>query len=385
MATEAEPPAWDALAATLQAEGTEAEEASGESTAAEARLDAALPAEVARRIEACALHLVRQLAAGVTPALPLGEAADAPVLALRGGRAPESADRLARLAAVLAEAHAALRAGGRLTLRALMYRLKTLETFSSPSHHAQAVTDATRLLRVPRGRLGLVASSKGLVAGRLAARCASTGARLDASTTPGGAPLGGDAEAFAALEFSTDAHAVLIVEKDAVFQLLAPALGALAAGGLRALLVTGKGVPDRATRAFLAALAAARPALPLLGLADWNPAGAGILALYRYGTAAGEGARHALPGLRWLGVRGAALAAAPPEALQALTPRDRAVARRLAAALRGPLTNRRWAAEVEAMAAAGAKAEVEAVYAAVGGAEHFPAALADAVARGDYV
>ena len=92
---------------------------------------------------------------------------------------------------------------------------------------------------------------------------------------------------------SVAARAILVVEKDAVFQRLA---GDGLPSRLSVALVTAKGSPDLATRAFLSRLAAAAgPGAPVLGLVDWNPAGAGILAAYKFGTAALglEGARCA--------------------------------------------------------------------------------------------
>lgn len=95
---------------------------------------------------------------------------------------------------------------------------------------------------------------------------------------------------------SVAARAILVVEKDAVFQRLA---GDGLPSRLSIALVTAKGNPDLATRAFLSRLAAAAgPGAPVLGLVDWNPAGAGILAAYKFGTAALglEGARCAQRG-----------------------------------------------------------------------------------------
>jgi DNA topoisomerase VI subunit A len=80
------------------------------------------------------------------------------------------------------------------------------------------------------------------------------------------------------------------------------------------LLCAGRGMPDVASRAFLASLVKASrqwgtaaaaaggglggscasqagsqrqpPALPVLGLVDWNPGGVSILLAYKYGCAA---------------------------------------------------------------------------------------------------
>ena len=50
------------------------------------------------------------------------------------------------------------------------------------------------------------------------------------------------------------------------------------------VLVTARGMPDLATRAFAARLAASFPRLQPLGLVDYNPAGVVILTTYKYGS-----------------------------------------------------------------------------------------------------
>ena len=111
------------------------------------------------------------------------------------------------------------------------------------------------------------------------------------------------------------------------------------------ILVTAKGMPDMATRAFVHALLQAVPRLTAVACAlaskgfntvqsqtytrhqacmhgipavvDWNPSGAAILAVYKYGSQRmHEAARYALPTLRWLGARGALLHGVPNLALQ---------------------------------------------------------------------
>lgn len=59
-------------------------------------------------------------------------------------------------------------------------------------------------------------------------------------------------------------------------------------------MVTAKGQPDLATRAFLGRLCAAAPRAPVLGLVDWNPAGACILATFKFGNP-----RLGMEGARW--------------------------------------------------------------------------------------
>jgi meiotic recombination protein SPO11 len=232
--------------------------------AAEPQLDYDLaPSQVAARIESCALWVAEHLAAGRLPDLDLPAAPPAPPQARSlAGRHPESADRYSRLWAVLAACHQGLVAGARATQRELHYRLKPLDVFTQPGHAAEAVQDACALLRVPRSALGVTTSSKGLVAGRLRIRDRATGAVTQCwgPGAEGGRPIGGDLDAIACMELDAcDAAAVLVVEKDAVFQQLVAEDFHIR--HLPAILVTGKGVPDLPTRCARAARRARRRSL----------------------------------------------------------------------------------------------------------------------------
>lgn len=300
---------------------------------------------------------------------------------------------------VLQICHDLLLNGQRARQRELWYRLKGRELFSSPRDVAEAVADAASLLAVPRAALGVTCSSKGLVAGALTIHDRGGGPEVDCARAGGGGghPIPGDTAAIARYDFQTEAAFVLVVEKDTVLARLAQE-GLPAAGPC--ILVTGRGFPDLGTRAFLVALHAACPALPLLGLADWNPSGASILGLYRFGgRGSEEAAACALPTLRWLGARAcmleeaaagdfqvrlagegcikpssgtgkgplrlaypgvrAAASAHPAAPPQELTPRDQAVLGNLRASLAD--TAPAWADELGRMGAAGVKAELEAV------------------------
>eukprot|EP00198_Chlamydomonas_reinhardtii_P000968 XP_001690303.1 topoisomerase [Chlamydomonas reinhardtii] len=168
------------------------------------------------------------------------------------------------------------------------------------------------------------------------------------STGPAGRPLPGDLTAIGRLGLQLTA-------------------GYGGGGGVPCVLVTAKGVPDIATRAFAARLAATFPGMQPVGLVDFNPAGVVILATYKYGSdrMGPEGRAHPLPRLRWLGVRGRHLAGVGEAHLQRLTARDTALIRslreRLSAAEPG------WVAELDAMEQAGYKGDIEALYHAAGG------------------
>ena len=64
-------------------------------------------------------------------------------------------------------------------------------------------------------------------------------------------------------------------------------------------------LPPLACRALLSCLCDAFPQLPVVGLVDWNPSGANILSVYRFGSQrmSQESSRYALASLGWLGAR----------------------------------------------------------------------------------
>ncbi|KAF8066174.1 SPO11-2 [Scenedesmus sp. PABB004] len=323
-----------------------------------------------------------------------------------------AAPRPARAVLALLDVVHGLLAGGRsATQRDIYYTLLGPPYFAAPRHVTSAITAALGLLRVPRASLGIAAASKGAVAGRLLLRPRPGEPWQDCSLVgPAGRAIPGEVGAIDAMALrrvpagapAPPAHAarrsrhaaaaerrrpvpprtrslppsprraarrpvgarfVLVVEKDAVFaRLVEDRLHE----ALPCVLLTGRGMPDLASRAFLAALVAAcarggDPAVPVLGLVDWNPGGAAILAAYKFGSAAMglEGARYAVPQLAWLGATREMLADVPRSACQALGRRDRAVLPGLAARFAGRPA---WLAELAAMEEGGLKADLEALY-----------------------
>ena len=262
---------------------------------------------------------------------------------------------------------------------------------SHPAAVTTAVADATRLVGVPRDALALRTAPRGAVAGPLVVDDGGGVADL-ARVGPGGRVLPGSTAAARALARSaiTTASHLVIVEKDAVFErLVEDAVWARAAGGC--ILITGRGVPDLATRAFAAALLAACPSITTVtGLVDWNPAGAGILAVYRTGGCraadplpAAVASGLALPTCGWLGARAAWLADVPPTAFTPLTRRDTALAATLADGAFARLPA--WRDELNAMAVRGGKADLEAVAGCGGGLGALADAVAGALNAGDWL
>jgi DNA topoisomerase VI subunit A len=220
-----------------------------------------------------------------------------------------------------------------MTQRDLYYELAP----TLPHHDAATVYHTIERLAsyagVPRHGLGVHASGKGYVAGcirigecdvsRLGAvgfsipgawcelpcpdpitgrfQPAAAGA-LQSPTSTRRAAIQTD-HSNSALDIDCWARAIVVVEKDAVFQrLLAEGLCNPTTARLPLVLVTGRGFADLATRAFVSYLSAAYPQLPVLGLCDYNPAGIRILLNYRRGCRAAAST-----------VAGRALAPAPAE------------------------------------------------------------------------
>lgn len=260
----------------------------------------------------------------------LGEDPEAPStsLALAAFRVPSAPERSARvrlhdlrrpsayprLWSLLRTVHAHCSEGRTVTNRGLYYLLATADhALWGPGAHAavaRALGECVRLLRCSRRAMGITTAGRGLAAGRLEVREFGTstddGVWRDFSGIH--APpyeIPGDIDAVEATSASggvrVAASYALVVEKDAVFDRLRRER---IWERVPLVLVTAKGFPDLATRAFLKGIQNRFPSVTMLGLVDWNPSGALILRAYRSGSAraALESARYALE-VKWLGVR----------------------------------------------------------------------------------
>jgi DNA topoisomerase VI subunit A len=174
----------------------------------------------------------------------------------------------------------------------------------------------------------------------------------------GGPPRAVPAECvFAPLDVVDDgARFVLVVEKECIFRRM---VEDGVAARQRCVIVTGCGMPDVATRAFVHQLHT-RLGLPVLGLSDWNPYGMGIMLCYRNGSKATPDANAFKVPLRWLGLRNDDVESfgLPSQSLQPMTGHDEAKA---ASLLRDPFVagDDAWAYEAECFLAAREKMELE--------------------------
>jgi len=229
---------------------------------------------------------------------------------------------------------------------------------------ADTIRNISAALGVPRCALGISATSKGQVFGRVHVETAM-GARHDCTITgSGGFAITGNMLELDAMRIHSDCAYVIVVEKDAVFQRL---LNERIFDTIPCVVITAKGFPDLATRKFLALLRDALEYNPIVArfymLADFNPSGLWIWATYSSGSGSSfmDSVPYAVP-LQLIGLRAEDLHLVPENAFQTLTPRDEAlIENALSAGDSVPLCAHRR--ELETMRARRQKAEIEALYA----------------------
>ncbi|KAH9547963.1 hypothetical protein CY35_11G062900 [Sphagnum magellanicum] len=143
----------------------------------------------------------------------------------------------------------------------------------------ESIQDVVALLRCDRRSLGILASSKGSVVGRLVIEEAG-GDIVDCSRLGSSAHvISGDLNL--QQKFQSDARYILVVEKDAIFQRL---VEDRFFQSVPSIIITAKGYPDLASRALLHRLHKEFPSLPIVALVDWNPGGLAILCTFKFGS-----------------------------------------------------------------------------------------------------
>lgn len=293
-----------------------------------------------RRIEALVADLIRVIALGQDPAAAVG------LPPLAGGSFTGARDLAAALKVLRVVYECAL-SGKTVTQRELYYM--GAAHYGSQGEAQAGLARLSSLLGFERHEMGVLAASRGKVAGLVALRAADCGSSSSAASAAGGsgsaawldlaargghAPISGDCVATPPLLASRGAQVILVVEKDAIFARL---VEDRVWEAVPCVLVTGCGMPDMATRAFVRH-AATSLRLRVLILVDSNPYGLGILLCYVNGSKA-DGRRHALRGapygVGWLGLCRGDMEHydLPTEALQALSLADE---RKAAALLRDP-------------------------------------------------
>nr|XP_048320401.1 meiotic recombination protein SPO11-2 isoform X2 [Ziziphus jujuba var. spinosa] len=155
----------------------------------------------------------------------------------------------------------------RVTQRELFYKLicDSPDYFSSQLEVNRTIQDVVTLLRCSRYSLGIMASSRGLVTGRLLLEEPNKEV-VDCSVGgSSGYAISGDLNLLDKLILKTDARYIIVVEKHAIFQRLSEDC---VFNQIPTILITAKGYPDIATRFLLHRLSRTFPELPILALVD---------------------------------------------------------------------------------------------------------------------
>ncbi|KAL7188981.1 hypothetical protein ACSBR1_038779 [Camellia fascicularis] len=171
----------------------------------------------------------------------------------------------------------------RLTQRELFYKLlcDSPDYFTSQLQVNRTIQDVVALLRCSRYSLGIMASSRGAIAGRLLLQEPNQEVVDCSACGSSGYAISGDLNLLEKLVMKTDARYIIVVEKHAIFQRLAEDC---VYNQIPSILITAKGYPDIATRFLLHRISKTFPDMPIFGLVDWNPAGLAILCTFKFGS-----------------------------------------------------------------------------------------------------
>jgi meiotic recombination protein SPO11 len=169
------------------------------------------------------------------------------------------------------------------------------EFFRDQKESDLAIKRITNLLAVSRHELGILASSKGQYCGPLFTKKSPTNDLITPISIPGEA-LTEDLEMRTA-----NATFILVVEKDSIFQRLVEDRFHVQHN---CIMITGRGFPDLATRAFLKQIyVSTQGTIPIFGLSDYNPFGMAIMLCYREGSITRDETKAYKVPLLWVGMR----------------------------------------------------------------------------------
>eukprot|EP00968_Pinguiococcus_pyrenoidosus_P005723 scaffold369_cov281-Pinguiococcus_pyrenoidosus.AAC.2 len=238
--------------------------------------------------------------------------------------------------AILSQIHKLLCTGTRITLRCLYYSHEDL--FQSIEDCERLVKVCGSLLRVPRHHLGIVNTSRGYLAGRLKLRFDAHGPwnmvegptsierigsewlysldsvsraardksiRLERLVLPSGQAKYAqvvDTDCDVVLQLESSAKVILVIEKDTIFERLVVE-DHFCERHSEAICITGRGVPDFATRACVATLHKLLD-IPVFVLTDFNPWGVQVFLAFKYPSMSSkmESQLSVVSSAKWLGL-----------------------------------------------------------------------------------
>jgi len=231
-----------------------------------------------------------------------------------------------------------------------------VQLFGHQRRSDKALDYISRMMKVPRNHLNVMAAERGTVLGPLV-YFQQSGTCVDCLQHAGGKPIPACTDDIK--KMTTNARFILLVEKDATFARLADERFPEKYGPC--IVITAKGIPDIGTRTFTKRLHDEFQ-LPVYALVDWNPYGVEILLIYTTGS---KNMQHdavnlAIPDIKWLGIHHTDLHKVSASCLQPLTKHDVSKAKQLL--VRPSVLSRpKWRQELEKMLEVGKKAEIQAL------------------------
>ncbi|KAI6658969.1 meiotic recombination protein SPO11-2 [Oopsacas minuta] len=209
-------------------------------------------------------------------------------------KSKQLSNKYVKLWIVINYIHMVVTSDKEVTLREAYYFLKTF--FSNQSEFSKRLVDIMGLFECQRECLGIIGSSSGAIAGLV--QWIEPGLYCDCSNTSlGGKRLPGSVKE---VKFkSLGARYVIVVEKDAIFNLLCEDS---IWEKIPCVIFTGCGYPSLGARKILKKLEEDL-SVPFLGLFDYNPHGVRILFTYRFGSfGLGLETAHYTINIKWMGV-----------------------------------------------------------------------------------
>lgn len=178
------------------------------------------------------------------------------------------------------------------TRRELYY--SDVDLYNNQTSVNKAIETICAMLNVQEYELGILSSSRGLIAGDLAV--ITDEGRIDFST-----PQAVPQNPSAITQFETSADFILVVEKETVFQRLVND-NIFERIDYKIVLVTAKGFPDVNTRVLLKKFAE-KTGKPIFIIVDADPHGFEIMCTYKFGSKLKihNSAHLAIPSIKWIG------------------------------------------------------------------------------------
>ncbi|KAJ3586716.1 hypothetical protein NHX12_013110 [Muraenolepis orangiensis] len=209
---------------------------------------------------------------------------------------PGSVTKFAHIFKILSIIYKLVQSNSYATKRDIYYSAAQL--FGSQRTVDCIVDDISCMLKVPRRRLHVLATSKGFLSGDLS-YLEEDGTRVNCLSGSAVVPVSSNVAGIK--NISSSAKFVIIVEKDATFQRLVD--DDFCSKLSPCIMITGKGFPDVNSRLMVRKLWDTLH-IPIFALVDADPHGMEIMCIYKYGSVAMSFEAHRLtvPSVLWLGL-----------------------------------------------------------------------------------